>query len=179
MWRGSSYTPHPTLRVTLPKSREAPPKGADLGRDGVGQEWNSNMPPRRSTPKMLHRAGELRKQTTPAEKKLWASLRLLREDGVRFRRQHAIGNYITDFCTPRRKLIVELDGSQHLEQEEYDQERTKYLKSQGYKVLRFWNHDVMNHLDGVMCAILDAIGEKNEEDRIFSEEIAVVEGNGK
>jgi len=72
------------------------------------------MPPRRSTPKILHQAGELRKQATPAEKKLWAYLRLMREEGVRFRRQYAIGPFITDFCSPRRKIIIELDGSQHL-----------------------------------------------------------------
>lgn len=86
------------------------------------------MPPKRSTPKILHRAGELRKQTTPAEKKLWAYLRLMREDGIRFRRQYAIGPFITDFCVPRRKLIIGLDGSQHLEQQEYDEERTTYLE---------------------------------------------------
>ena len=95
------------------------------------------MPPRRSTPKTLHQAGELRKRTTPAERKLWAYLRLMREDGLRFRRQHAIGPYITDFCAPRKKLIIELDGSQHLEQVAYDEERTKYLESCGYKVIRF------------------------------------------
>jgi len=69
------------------------------------------MPPRRSTPKILHQAGALRKETTPAEKKLWAYLRLMREDGIRFRRQHAIGNYIADFCAPRKKLVIELDGT--------------------------------------------------------------------
>jgi very-short-patch-repair endonuclease len=62
-------------------------------------------------PKILHRAGELRKQTTSAEKKLWAYLRLMREDGVRFRRQYAIGPYIPDFCAPRKKIVIELDGT--------------------------------------------------------------------
>ena len=117
-------------------------------------EWKSNMPPKRSTPKILHQAGELRKQTTLAEQKLWAYLRLMREDGARFRRQHAIGTYITDFCTPRNKIIIELDGSQHLEQEEYDEERTKYLESQGYRVIRFWNNQVMNNIDNVMKEIV-------------------------
>ena len=118
------------------------------------------MPPRRSTPKILHQAGELRKQTTPAEKKLWAYLRLMRKDGVRFRRQHAIGKFITDFCAPRKKLIIELDGSQHLGQEEYDQERTDYLNSQGYKVIRFWNNDVINNIESVMIAINQALENK-------------------
>lgn len=77
----------------------------------------------------------------------------MRKDGVRFRRQHAIGMYITDFCAPRRKLIIELDGSQHLEQEEYDKERTNFLESQGYKVIRFWNKDVMNDIEGVIMSI--------------------------
>jgi len=113
------------------------------------------MPTRRSTPKILHKAGELRKQTTPAEKKLWAYLRLMREDGARFRRQHAVGNYITDFCAPRKKIIIELDGSQHLEQTEYDEERTHYFESRGYKVIRFWNNDVMKNIEDVMRAIVD------------------------
>jgi very-short-patch-repair endonuclease len=117
------------------------------------------MRPLRSTPKILHRAGELRKETTTAEKKLWAYLRLMREDGIRFRRQHAIGPYITDFCVPRKKLIIELDGSQHLEQQDYDTERTKYLESLGYKVIRFWNNDVMNHIEDVIQSIHQALGD--------------------
>jgi very-short-patch-repair endonuclease len=71
---------------------------------------------KRTTPKMLHRAGELRSEPTPAEAKLWAYLRTLRADGLRFRRQHAIGPYITDFCSPHLKLVIEVDGSQHLDQ---------------------------------------------------------------
>ena len=79
---------------------------------------------------------------------------------VHFRNQHAIGHYIVDFCAPRRKLIVELDGSQHLDQKEYDEERTTYLELRGYKVLRFWNHDVMNHIDEVLNVILNMLHEK-------------------
>src|SRR3970040_2998167 len=108
------------------------------------------MPPKKSTPKILHRAGELRKQTTPAEKKLWAYLRLMREDGIHFRRQYAIGSFITDFCAPRRKLIIELDGSQHLEQEENGKERTIYFKSQGYQVIRFWNNQILRDIESVI-----------------------------
>jgi very-short-patch-repair endonuclease len=118
------------------------------------------MPPKRSTPKILHRAGELRKQTTPAEKKLWAALRLMREDGIHFRRQHAIDSFITDFCAPRKRLIIELDGSQHLEQEEYDGERTAYLKSKGYQVLRFWNHDIIKNIDDVLNVIWNVLHEE-------------------
>jgi adenine-specific DNA-methyltransferase len=126
------------------------------------------MPPKRSTPKILHRAGELHKQTTPAEKKLWAALRLMREDGIHFRRQHAIGNYITDFCSPKAKLVIELDGSQHLDQKEYDEERTKYLELQGYKVLRFWNHDVLNHTDEVLNVIWNVLHAKERGDETLA-----------
>ena len=118
------------------------------------------MPAKRSNPKTMHRAGELRKELTPAEKKLWAYLRGDKLNGVNFRRQHAIGNYIVDFVSIKKKLIIELDGSQHLEQEAYDIERTRYLESQGYKVVRFWNQDVMNDINGVFRAIEFALAER-------------------
>jgi len=102
---------------------------------------------------MQRRAAELRQNQTPAETKLWSHLRAHRLGEIHFRRQHAIGNYIVDFCAPRKKLIIELDGSQHLEQEGYDEERTAFLKSKGYRVLRFWNNQVMNDLEAVMRAI--------------------------
>ena len=117
----------------------------------------------RSTPKMLHRAGEMREEPTPAEAKLWAYLRLLREDGIHFRRQHAIGPYIADFCAPRKKLVIELDGSQHLDQEEYDAERTAFLGSKGFQVMRFWNSDVMNNINGVMGLILENLAGSTTE----------------
>lgn len=117
------------------------------------------MPPRRTTPKGYQRAHDLRKEPTPAEAKLWA---YLRNDqlGVNFRRQHAIGNYIPDFCCIKKKLIIELDGSQHLEQAEYDTERTKYFESLDYKVIRFWNNDVMNDINGVIRVIQFALESK-------------------
>src|SRR3989304_2244073 len=100
------------------------------------------MPAKRSNPKTMHRAGALRREPTPAERKLWSVLRGDKLNGVNFRRQHAIGNFIVDFVSIKKRLIIELDGSQHLEQAEYDVERTKYLESQGYKVIRFWNDQV-------------------------------------
>ncbi len=80
--------------------------------------------------------------------------------GIHFRNQHAIGKYVVDFCAPRKKLIIELDGSQHLEQKEYDSERTVYLESKGYKVIRFWNSEVMNDIEGVLLAILQKLEEQ-------------------
>jgi very-short-patch-repair endonuclease len=111
--------------------------------------------PPRSNPKTRTRAIELRKEPTPAERKLWAAIRN-DQLGVNFRRQHAIGKYIPDFVCIEKKLIIELDGGQHLEQQEYDQERTSYLESQGYTVLRFWNKDVLKNIDGVILALLQA-----------------------
>ena len=107
----------------------------------------------------MHKAGELRKEPTPAESRLWSRIRN-DQLGINFRRQHAIGNYIPDFCSPKAKLIIELDGSHHLEQEEYDSQRTKYLESLGYRVVRFWNHDVTNNIDGVILVILHALEDK-------------------
>lgn len=117
------------------------------------------MPPKQSNSKTMHRAGELRKKPTPVEKKLWAYLRGDKLNGVSFRRQHAIGNFTPDFVSIKGKLIVELDGSQHLEQAEYDIERSRYFESQGYKVIRFWNNQVENDNAGVLRAIEMALGE--------------------
>lgn len=124
------------------------------GWEGVGVQMH-----KRTTPKIFGRAKQLHPEMTPAETKLWAHLRAHRMGDVHFRNQHAIGNYIVDFCAPRKKLIIELDGSQHLEQEAYDNERTNYLKSKGYKVLRFWNNDVLNNLDSVLTVIWDTLKE--------------------
>jgi very-short-patch-repair endonuclease len=100
---------------------------------------------------------DLRRNPTPAEASLWQALRRNQIDGVHFRRQHPIDAYIVDFCAPRLKLIVEVDGSQHKDQQEYDQMRTADLERKGYKVLRFWNHQVLNDLEGVLQEIKSAI----------------------
>ena len=107
----------------------------------------------------MHRAGELRREPTPAERKLWSVLRGNKLNGVSFRRQHAIGSYIVDFFSIKKKLIIELDGSQHLEQTEYDEERTKYLVSQGYKVVRFWNNQVEKAMDGIIQELAAILAE--------------------
>jgi very-short-patch-repair endonuclease len=120
------------------------------------------MPPRRTTPQGYEHGRNLRKNPTPAEKKLWSRLKDRQVNGVKFRRQHAIGNYIPDFCAIKEKLIIELDGSQHLEQEEYDNERTKYFESLGYKVIRFWNNQIMNDMNSVILAITYALEENQK-----------------
>ncbi len=112
---------------------------------------------RRTSPKVFGHAKALSHNLTPAEEKLWGHLRAHRIGDVHFRKQHAIGHYIVDFCAPRKKLIIELDGSQHLEQQEYDKERTAFLESKGYRVLRFWNNEVMNDIETVLGVIWDTL----------------------
>ena len=98
---------------------------------------------------------KLRKLATPQEIILWSRLRN-NQLGYKFRRQHSIGKYIIDFYCPKKRLIVEIDGSQHLEtQHDYDIERDKYLESLGFEVLRFWDNDVNNNLEGVLLKIID------------------------
>ena len=91
---------------------------------------------------------------TDVETKLWYCLRDRRLQGFKFRRQHAIGPYIVDFYCVTKKMIVEIDGGQHTEQKEYDQERTRYLKKQGCRVIRFWNTDVLKNIEGVLESIV-------------------------
>src|SRR5262249_997415 len=91
------------------------------------------------------RARRLRHEMTPAERRLWWRLRRKRLENYRFRRQHPIGRYVVDFFCPSAKLIVELDGGQHGEEENLyrDRERTLWLEARGYRVIRFWNATVM------------------------------------
>ena len=118
------------------------------------------MPPIQTKNKTRANARQLRRDQTLAETKLWLALRSHQLENIHFRRQHPIGDFIVDFCAPQAKLIIELDGSQHLEQQEYDAERTEFLETKGYRVLRFWNSDVLNNLDGTIIVILDALGAK-------------------
>ncbi len=111
------------------------------------------MRQKRSSPTVMHQAGELRREMTPAEKTLWAALRRNQLCGVSFRRSHAIGRYVADFCSPRNKLVIELDGEPHRSQQAADAERTEYLEAQGYTVIRFWNSQVIEDLSGVLDVI--------------------------
>ena len=93
---------------------------------------------------------------TPQEKKLWYHLRLRNINGSRFRRQHPIGPYIVDFVCIHKKLIIEVDGGQHNQQEniEYDAERSQYLTSKGFTTLRFCNTDVDNNIAAILEEIM-------------------------
>jgi very-short-patch-repair endonuclease len=97
----------------------------------------------------------LRKNPTPQEIIFWSRLRARRFKGLKFRRQYKIGKYVVDFICLEKKLIIELDGWQHKKenQKRYDKERTEFLKSNGFRVIRFWNNDINDNLDGVFLKI--------------------------
>ena len=92
----------------------------------------------------IDRARELRRDTTDAETALWRRLRDRGLDGEKFVRQEPIGPYIADFVCRRKKLIIEIDGGQHSDQAERDEARTKHLEALGYRVIRFWNNEVLS-----------------------------------
>ena len=108
---------------------------------------------KRISPSLRSFAKRLRRGQTDAEQQLWMRLRNGLVKGWKFRRQHPIGGYIVDFCCLEGMLIIELDGGQHVEQEESDCERTKYLTAVGFRVLRFWNDDVLTKTDDVLKEI--------------------------
>jgi very-short-patch-repair endonuclease len=93
-------------------------------------------------------AKNLRKRSTDAERLLWKYLRLKQINGLKFRRQEPIGNYIADFVCYEKNVVVEVDGGQH--SEEVDAEREAWLRLQGFEVLHFWNHDVLLNIEGVL-----------------------------
>ncbi len=104
--------------------------------------------------KLRNRARQLRRQQTDVETKLWIRLRDRQLCGAKFRRQHPIGPYIVDFCCPDRGLVVELDGGQHAEQTLADQARTRFLEADGYRVVRFWDHEVLDSMDTILEEIV-------------------------
>jgi very-short-patch-repair endonuclease len=107
---------------------------------------------------MQARARELRKELTPAEKKLWQYLRTDQLEGAHFRKQHAVDTYIVDFFCAKSKLVIEIDGDSHAEQREYDAARTQWLTEQhNYRVLRFTNREVLTNIEAVVEAIRAAL----------------------
>ncbi len=129
----------------------------------------------------------MRREKGPAERRVWYRLRELNRQGFQFRQQAPIGPYIADFCDHTAKLVIEVDGGQHGEAKGLaaDKRRTRWLQSQGYQVLRFWNHDVLTNIYGVEVAIMlalvllteDATTKSNGE-RIPSPLVGEGEGRG-
>jgi very-short-patch-repair endonuclease len=105
---------------------------------------------------------KLRINMTDAEKKLWRVLRCKQFDGFKFRRQHPFEQYILDFVCLTRKLVVEVDGGQHTDAVRLDTERTALLERAGFRVLRFWNHEVLTKIDAVQECIWRALHENTD-----------------
>jgi very-short-patch-repair endonuclease len=107
-------------------------------------------------------AKDLRRNQSDAERNLWSRLRNSRISGVKFRRQQPIGDYIVDFISFDKKLIIEVDGGQHNEptNSKDDRVRTEYLESRGYRVIRFWNTDIIQNVEGVIHKILETLADE-------------------
>ena len=103
------------------------------------------------------RATDLRKRMTDAERHLWPHLRRRQLLGFKFRRQVPVGPFIADFACIDAKLIVELDGGQHVDEQAADESRSRFLESRGFRVLRFWNDDVLTRTEEVLEEILRAL----------------------
>jgi very-short-patch-repair endonuclease len=100
---------------------------------------------------------QLRKNLTDAERFLWKELRLRQIEGFKFRRQQPIDPYIVDFVCFEKRLIIEVDGGQHSEKTSYDFQRDEWLKGQGFRILRFWNSQVLNEIEAVEETIRNAL----------------------
>ena len=156
--RGAASTPHPHpspqgegLKLQLQPSHQ-PVKGHDqvlLPGEKGGVEGLQSL--------MKSRARSLRRNSTDAEIILWQHLRDRRLLGCKFRRQVPIGKYIVDFLCEDPPISIELDGGQHMEQERYDQTRTNWLQANGFLVLRFWNNDIAENLEGVLESLFSTI----------------------
>jgi len=120
------------------------------------------MPRFSRTKETTRRARELRQKMTKAEQRLWYVLRS-EGMGVSFRRQHPIGRYFADFYCAPLKLVIEVDGGQHADRIDHDASRTMYLSKNGIDVIRFWNIEVNDNLDGVCREIADAIRKRRFE----------------
>ena len=103
------------------------------------------------------RARALRHNATDAEKLLWHRIRMWQVESCKFRRQQPLGTYIVDFVCLEKRIVVELDGGQHAEQNEYDSKRDAWLRDQGFTVLRFWNHDVLQKIESVADKIYQTV----------------------
>ncbi|MBI2715019.1 MAG: endonuclease domain-containing protein [Rhizobiales bacterium] len=137
-----------------------PPRSGGEG-SGVGGFLPKIGERQRKSDARVPRARQLRRAMTDAERRLWWHLRGLRVGGTHFRRQATIGPYFADFACHEFKLVIELDGGGHAQQSQIitDRARTRFLESQGYRVLRFWNNDVLRETEAVMTVIYETLKE--------------------
>jgi very-short-patch-repair endonuclease len=116
--------------------------------------------PLRTKAKTLKRARDLRKNMTEAEKRLWYLMRRHNLESKLFRRQVPIDHYIVDFACLSERLLIEIDGGQHASQIAQDERRTAWLEARGFRVMRFWNNDVLGNTQGVLEVIVRALEEQ-------------------
>lgn len=142
------------LKIPLTSNEPSPLAPLPRGERGIRGEGP------REGPWLTSRAKALRREQTPTEHALWQHLRAKRFAGYKFRRQQPIGRYIVDFVCLARKLVVELDGSQHMERAAHDEQRDAWLRSQGFRVLRFWNNEWTGQREAVLERILRVLEEE-------------------
>ena len=111
-------------------------------------------------PRPTMRAQELRNNATDVERRLWQHLSRRQLGGFKFSRQMPVGPFICDFMCRERKLVVELDGGQHGEKIEEDASRTRFIEAEGFRVIRFWNNDVLSNVEGVLQTVLEALPDR-------------------
>ena len=160
--RGSVLTPHPN------------PSPQGEGLDGARLRGGDSASPLALLPRekgwdeglqalMKSRARSLRRKSTDAEVLMWQHLRSRRLLGCKFRRQVPIGKYIVDFLCEDPPMIIELDGGQHMDQQGYDQARSGWLVENGFRVLRYWNNDVLENMEGVLESLFSTIQESRPQ----------------
>ena len=113
------------------------------------------------------RSRRLRREQTDAEARLWTHLRMRQVGGAKFRRQLPLGALVVDFCCMETGLVIEVDGGQHAEREQQDITRSRLLEAEGFRVLRFWNHEVLQNTAAVLEQISNTIEQCREEGRRY------------
>ena len=136
-----------------------PPRALASGGEGEGVGASVAEHEEEKFDRRVPRARRLRRDMTDAERKLWWHLRHLPIGHSHFRRQATIGPFFADFACHEQRLVIEVDGAQHNEPDHVisDEERSAYLRSQGYRILRFWNNDVLKNINSVMEAVFTAM----------------------
>ncbi|MBN9243158.1 MAG: endonuclease domain-containing protein [Mesorhizobium sp.] len=147
----------------------SPPRsGGEVARAKPATERGAPDQRSRRSPERIARARRLRHGDNMAEAILWNELKAKRLGGYKFARQVPIGPYFADFVCREHKLVVELDGSQHADND-YDRQRDEFMRAKGYSVLRFWSADALKHMPGVCETILAAVEGRLAEDIISAD----------
>jgi crossover junction endodeoxyribonuclease RuvC len=157
VWSRSPSPSHATRgALPLPGGERVHAVAAATPSPQRGEGWGEGAK-RKPTPLETGRARRLRRDATDAEKLLWAKLRNAQLEQAKFRRQEPILGFTADFVCHEKRLIVEIDGSQHAWQTDKDERRTRMLEQAGFRVVRFWNNDVLGNLDGVLEQLRESL----------------------